>query len=143
MALQAKPAAMDALRTVLRRHRGLAFVLIALSLCLKMALPTGYMIAPDARTFTVQICHDASGEGPALKITVPFRPSGNEAPGKPVKGECPYGSLSMASLGGADAVLLALAMAFIIALGFAPIRFALAQRFSHVRPPLRGPPALI
>ena len=134
---------MDTLRTFFRQHSALAFGLIALALCLKIIVPSGYMIAQDNRTISVQICHDASGEGPALTIAVPVKTAKDDAPGKPAKGECPYGALSMASLGGADPVLLALAIAFILTLGFAPIRLVIATRFSHIRPPLRGPPALI
>ncbi|MFC3212776.1 MULTISPECIES: hypothetical protein [Novosphingobium] len=134
---------METLRTFFRQHNALAFALIAIALCLKIIVPSGYMVAQDTRTITVQICHDASGEGPDLKIAVPMKASQNEVPGKPAKGECPYGALSMVSLGGAHPVLLALAMAFIMALGFAPIRFALAEHISNLRPPLRGPPVLI
>ncbi|EQB07974.1 hypothetical protein L284_21880 [Novosphingobium lindaniclasticum LE124] len=134
---------MDMLRTFFRQHSALAFGLIALALCLKIAVPSGYMIAQDSRTITVQICHDASGAGPDTQVSIPVKSAKDETPGKPAKGECPYGALSMASLGGADPVLLALAIAFILALGFAPIRLALAARLSHLRPPLRGPPALI
>jgi hypothetical protein len=134
---------MDRLRTFFRRHSVLAFGLIALALCLKIVVPSGYMVSGDSRTFTVQVCHDASGAGQDLQITVPVKSSGSDAPGKPAKGECPYGALSMATLVGADAFVLALALAFIVALGLAPIRFALAERPSYLRPPLRGPPALI
>ncbi|WP_404478917.1 hypothetical protein [Novosphingobium sp. BL-52-GroH] len=134
---------MDTLRTFFRQHSALAFGLIALALCLKIFVPSGYMIAQDTRTITVQICHDASGEGPDLTIAVPVKGANDDAPGKPAKGECPYGALSMASLGGADPVLLALALAFILALGFAPVRLAIATGFANIRPPLRGPPALI
>lgn len=134
---------MGRLRNFFRQHSGLAFGLIALALCLKIVVPSGFMISQETRTFTVLICHDASGTGQDLKVTVPIKSSGSETPGKPAKGECPYGALSMASLGGADPVLLALALAFILALGFAPVRLTLAKRFAYAQPPLRGPPALI
>jgi len=47
----------------------------------------------------------------------------------------------MATLGAADVLLLALALAFIFALGIAPSRPAPPARAAHLRPPLRGPPA--
>jgi hypothetical protein len=47
----------------------------------------------------------------------------------------------MAGLGGVDMALLALALAFILALGFAPLRPARAASTRFLRPPLRGPPA--
>ncbi len=46
----------------------------------------------------------------------------------------------MASLAGADALLLAAALAFILALGFAPATAPRPRRAVWLRPPLRGPP---
>ena len=43
--------------------------------------------------------------------------------------------------GAGDAALLALAFAFILVLGLAPVRHLAFQRNSYLRPPLRGPPA--
>lgn len=134
---------MHAFRTFLRHHRALAGLLVAAALCLKVIVPTGFMVGGDMRSITVQICHDA-GDGPLVKeIAVPVKEGMSDGPGKPAKGECPYAALSMVSLTGTDAALLALALAFIIALGFAPISFAPPRRDYHLRPPLRGPPALI
>lgn len=114
------------------------------ALLLKIVVPTGFMIGGDAaHSITVTICHDASGDGPAQQISIPVKKGESETPGKPAKGECPYAALSMVSLSGADTVLLALALAFIIALGFAPVHFTLPERPSFILPPLRGPPALI
>ncbi|MEJ2457309.1 MAG: hypothetical protein P8Y58_03845 [Novosphingobium sp.] len=138
------PVSMESLRAFFLRHRGLACVLVVAALFLKAAVPTGFMIGADSsRTITITICHDASGDRPAQQIAIPMKKGEGEAPGKPAKGECPYAALSMASLSGADVALLALALAFIIALGFAPVRFTLPPRPSFLLPPLRGPPALI
>lgn len=135
---------MELLRAFFLEHRRLAALLVAAALLLKVVVPTGFMIGADAsRTITVMICHDASGDGPAKQISVPLKKGEGEAPGKPGKGECPYAALSMASLSGADPVLLALALAFIVTLGFASVCFALPQRPAFILPPLRGPPALI
>lgn len=139
----ATAAVMNTVRTFFRQHRALAFGLIALALCLKIVVPSGYMMVQDTRTITLQVCHDATGEGSDLTISVPVKSAGHDGPGKPAKGECPYGALSMVALGGADPILLALALAFIMLLGFAPTRYPPATRFAHIRPPLRGPPALI
>lgn len=135
---------MDGLRTFLRQHRALAFVLVALALVLKAAIPTGYMMESTSRTIALAICHDASGQNGPKEIVVTLGTADrNAVPGKPAKGECPYGALSMASLGGADAVLLALALAFIVALGFVPAGNVAFARPGYIRPPLRGPPAAI
>ena len=47
----------------------------------------------------------------------------------------------MASLGGADPLIVTLAIAFALLLGFAPVRPPALVRAGHLRPPLRGPPA--
>ena len=53
---------------------------------------------------------------------------------------CTYSALSMPSLHGVDALLLGLALVFILALGFAPPRALRFKTLPHLRPPLRGPP---
>ncbi|QSR18143.1 hypothetical protein [Novosphingobium sp. KA1] len=128
-------------RVFFRQYHKQALVFAAIALCLKALLPTGFMPGQGLRAITIEICHDASGGDGTLQMLVPLKTGGDHVPGKPAKGECPFGALSMVSLGGADPVLLALAIAFIVALGFAPVRaVALAPR-PHLRPPLRGPPA--
>lgn len=132
---------MSTVRAYLMQHYRAALLLALVALCLKALLPTGFMVNRDHRTITLEICHDASGGGPAVQVLVPLASKGEQPPGKPAKGECPFGALSMVSLGGADPVLLVLALAFIIALGFAPVRAAPLARAGYLRPPLRGPPA--
>lgn len=130
---------MPLLRAFLLTHRRLAALLLALALCMKVALPAGTMIG-DAKVFTIQICADASGARLTKQIVVPH--SGDEDGTGKSAGDCPYAGLAMPGLAGADTPLLALALAFILALGFAPVRPATSRRIPHVRPPLRGPPAL-
>ncbi len=132
---------MDLIRAFFQRHRALAFMVIAAALCMKALLPAGYMIGETSRTITVQICHDGSGISQSKQIAIPMKGAAADTKGKQGNGECPFSALSMASLSGADTALLAVALAFILALGFAPIRPILPQRQFHLRPPLRGPPA--
>lgn len=131
---------MGALRIFFRQHRVLAFALVMLALALKAVVPTGFMIEAGARTVTVLVCHDASGGTGTRQIALPARSGQNDALGKVANETCPYAGLSMASLGGADPVVLALALAFIVALGFRPIAVRHAGPVSYLRPPLRGPP---
>lgn len=130
------------LRSFFTQHHALAFILVVMALCLKALLPSGFMLGSQGSTITVLVCHDASAGEVTRQIVLPTRSAGDDAPGKPAKGECPYGALSMASLGGADVEMLAMALAFIIALGFGPIRPIHALRTPYLTPPLRGPPAL-
>lgn len=133
---------MTELRHFVRAHRGLALLVVAAALCLKALVPTGYMVGTHSTLLTVEICADASGVKAVKQIAVPQRVAPGEGGAEHAKaeGHCPYSALSFASLTGVDAVLLALALGFILALGFVPERPASVRRTSRLRPPLRGPP---
>ena len=133
---------MNGLRAILLRHRALALLVVMAALCMKLVVPTGFMIGQNSKVLTVQICDEFAGNNAVKQIVVPMKDGGSESGQKQGKGECPFASLSMASITGADPALLALALAFILALGFAPAPVPLPKRVSYLRPPLRGPPAL-
>jgi hypothetical protein len=133
---------MGALRLFLRDHRRLAVLLLGFALAMKALMPAGYMVGAQGKVLTISICADAQGGGYSKQIVVPYSGKHSEEPPHVKDGQaCPFSALTMAALGGVDPVLLALALAFVLALGFAtapPLR--LVQAF-HLRPPLRGPPA--
>ena len=133
---------MNLVRAFFLRHRALAIVLVLATLCMKAIVPTGFMIGQNSKVLTVQICDDAFGNHAVKQIAIPMEDGSSDSSGKQGKGECPFTSLSMASMSGADPALLALALAFILALGFVSTRTAHPERVFHLRPPLRGPPAL-
>lgn len=133
---------MTVLRALIRDHRQLALLLLLLAFAIKALIPAGYMIGTQSRSFTVEMCGDGISKSLSRQVSVPI--DGQSIPDhgghKASDSPCAFTSLSMASLGGADAPLLALALAFILALGVAAQPFAtFAQRF-HLRPPLRAPP---
>ena len=130
------------MRALLLRHRALALLVVMAALCMKIVVPTGFMIGQNSKVLTVQICNEAIGNHAWKQIVIPMKESGGDSDRKQGKVDCPFASLSMASMTGADPALLALALAFILALGFAPARTSLPKRVSYLRPPLRGPPAL-
>jgi hypothetical protein len=130
---------MTALRALLLRHRLLAMVLVGAALCLKMVMPAGYMVAPEAKVLTIRICADSIDHDAIAQVAVPMKGAAGKT-GNAGKGECAFSSLTMAATGGADPVLLAFALAFILALGFAPTPAPHLRRASRLRPPLRGPP---
>jgi hypothetical protein len=109
---------------------------------MKIIVPTGFMIGQNSKVLTVQLCTDGLGHAVTAKIAISMKGEPSDSSGKQGKGECPFASLSMASMTGADPALLALALAFIMALGFAPTQTSHPKRVSYLRPPLRGPPAL-
>ncbi len=131
------------LRSLIHDQRRLALLLVLCALFMKAWVPSGYMVGSASKTMTVQICAD--GKGPALsrQISIPMKqglpdPSGEH--GK-MDGQCAFSLLSMAGLAGTDSIQLALAFAFILLLGFAATIWTQPARFTHIRPPLRGPPA--
>ena len=131
---------MGSFRDILLRHRRMAFAVLLLTLCMKAMIPAGTMIG--SRTLTIEVCADASGQHQTRQISVPVTGKPADSDAHKVAGSCAYSALSMAMLGGADPLLLVLALAFIIALGFGTALPLPLARTSRLRPPLRGPPAL-
>lgn len=133
---------MGTLRLFLRDHRRFAALLVALALAMKALVPAGYMVGGGARVITISICADSMENRYEKRIVVP---QNDKSTGEHAKDgqACPFSALAMASLAGADPDLLALALTFILALGFAtapPLRLGAALR---LRPPSQGPPATV
>lgn len=134
---------MALLRAFLIQHRRLAGLLIVMALAMRVLIPGGYMPGLDGKVLTIQVCADTQGSQITQHIVVPTdsRETNPAQPGK-ANGLCAFSALGFAALGGADFVLLAGALAFILLLGFAPMRVPRLARSFHILPPLRGPPAL-
>lgn len=132
---------MAGLSILIRKHRTIAFLLIVLALTMKAVIPAGFMLGTQGKVLTVLVCADATGEHLTKAIPIPVS---GKSESQAKQGEsCPFASLSAASLGAADVPFIALAMAFLLLLGFAPVRIPLLAGVTHIRPPLRGPPSLI
>lgn len=134
---------MHSLRASIRSHRHVAMLLIALALLLKAVIPAGFMLSRSADTvLTVTICSNAADMPRQMRIVVPGKDShGSTTEAASKDTQCHFSGLGHAALGGADAVLLALAFAVILVLGMAPARRLPFGRVPYLRPPLRGPPA--
>jgi hypothetical protein len=132
---------MAALRPLVLKHPALAAALLALALAMKLLVPAGFMLDASGGTIRLELC---SGTGPmSAMVAMPgmAHHSGHDD-GQHHKADapCPYASLTAPGLAGADPLLLALAIGFIVALGVwrsAPTPLPVAPR---LRPPLRGPP---
>ncbi len=135
---------MGTLRAFFRDHRNMTLGLVLLALCMKALVPGGFMFGSQGKMLTIEICADASGTHLTRQISVPMDGKSSHGQNEQGKGgsACPYSALSMVSLGGADMLLLATALAFIMALGFLAMPAQPAARAPYLRPPLRGPPAL-
>lgn len=135
---------MNALRLFLRDHSRLAVLLLAVALAMKALVPSGYMIGSQSKVLTISICADTQGGSYTTQLVLPH---GGERSGDAQHAKegqaCPFSALAMASLAGADPVLLSLALTFILMLGFAAASPSIPRRLSHLRPPLRGPPATV
>ncbi len=134
---------MRLLRSFLRDCPRLAMLLLAAALCMKALVPAGFMVEAHSSVISVTICGDRAGvnanravaEAIRDKLPIPFgdRHGADQS--------CPYAGLAMASLGGADAPLMVLALAFALALAFLPMGQMALRQAGWLRPPLRGPPA--
>jgi hypothetical protein len=135
---------MSSLRAFLCRHARATLALLALALAMKALLPVGTMLAPAGeRLFTVTICAGASGAPRQITIAVPLsKEAGTKEHGAAADKQqpCAFAGLGKAALGGADPLLLAAAIAFVLLLGLAPTRAPLRRAPAFLRPPLRGPP---
>jgi len=135
---------MTSLRAILRDHRKLTALLVGLALFMKAMVPAGYMLGTEGRVLTVEICSDASGGPQTKQIFIPGDGKSHDGQTGHAKAEgtCPFASLAMGAVGGTDPALQLVALAFILLLGFANVPLPLRERTAHLRPPLRGPPAL-
>lgn len=131
---------MSRLRALLLRHRSILMVLLAAALAMKALVPAGYMLAATSDSFTVSVCSGMDGEQTTITIPKRSQDAGKNAVDRQL---CHASALDHAALGGADPFVLAAALAFILALGFAPVAIPARRSIRYQTPPLRGPPALI
>ena len=132
------------LRTFLRDHYRLALALVALALCLKAMVPSGFMVGGAGKALTITICGQSQGLDSAVHIQIPAPGQSHDDHGDQghASDVCPYSALAMAALSDATVPLLALALAFILALGLLPVASPPPAARAFLRPPLRAPPAL-
>jgi hypothetical protein len=131
------------LRNLIRARPVFALCILAMTLCVKALVPSGYMVSASSKTFTVGLCSDGMGTPQTTTITIPMDPAAPADPTHKGKSDspCAFSALSMAATGGADAPLLALALAFALAIGlFAHPAPARTTSF-RLMPPSQGPPA--
>ncbi|MCZ8170776.1 MAG: DUF2946 family protein [Novosphingobium sp.] len=130
---------MMAIRALLRARYPLALVLVVLALAVRMLVPAGAMPGSGDKVLAMEICADASGMPHSQLLIIPGKPAPHE--NSAAKGQCAFAGLAFPALAGTDPVLLAIALAFILAIGLALVAPALPARFTRFQPPLRGPPA--
>uniref|UniRef100_UPI0035CABF83 hypothetical protein n=1 Tax=uncultured Sphingomonas sp. TaxID=158754 RepID=UPI0035CABF83 len=131
---------MGGLRHHIFAHRGLAGLVLAAALLMKLLVPAGFMPDVSAGSFRIAVCpgfvagpmasampgmthHQADGRGHATM----------ESP-------CPYAALTAPALSAVDPIQLALALAFIVATVATILARVRVLPRDHIRPPLRAPP---
>lgn len=126
------------IRRLILSHRRLAAVLIVLALAMKLAVPAGFMPVEQAGKIVVMVC---TGMGQQqVEIDVPGMPAKQDGATRTAGQPCAFAGLGLDMMPGADPVLLAAALAFILALGFAGVAVLPVVRTRHLWPPMRGPP---
>lgn len=125
-------------RAIMLHNRHLAMLLVLLALAMKALVPAGYMVGSSTRALTVLICADSTGQRTAVKITIPQGPDKTAAKDhKP----CTFAGHGAAALAAADPVQLALALAFVLALGFLATEAPSLASTRRILPPPCGPPS--
>jgi hypothetical protein len=120
-------------------HRRWAAALIALALLAKLIVPAGFMLDGSAGRITVELC---TGFGvQKVEMALPGQPDQHDRQSK-ADSPCTFSALAAPALGGADPIQLAIAIAFVMAIGLRAVAIARPRSFAHLRPPLRGPPAI-
>lgn len=153
---------MGELRKLLHGRYLLFAALIALALAMKVLVPAGYMLNHGETGSLLAICPKAN---PGMNLAPAKAPpsehhgghaghhvdgmshdahhDGDRHDGHSADNTCPYSVMPMASLSGADGVQLAIALLFILTLGFVAVAPPQLTPISYLRPPLRGPPELL
>lgn len=131
-------------RLLAQRH--VVVLLCAATLLLKLLVPTGYMIGSEHGRMTIELC---SGVGPrpltmamsGMKGNMPDH--GKSADHGKAGMPCAFAGLSAASLGAIDPTQLAALTAFVMAVGLTRAVVPAIIGRVYLRPPLRGPPAIL
>ncbi|MXO66726.1 DUF2946 family protein [Altericroceibacterium endophyticum] len=134
---------MQPLRASIRNHRNLALALFLLAFLIRAMIPAGFMLSSSSgdTSLTVTICSDPANGLQRIQMAIPAKePTGKHTDGMKKVEHCAFSGLAKIADSGADAFLLVLAFVFIVLIGLAPVRRERLTHFSHLRPPLRGPP---
>jgi hypothetical protein len=133
---------MRSIRILLRAYPALALAVLAMALAIKAIVPAGYMLAADSKSLflTVTVCTGIDTMQKTIAIPVHKSQDGKSSHEQASDNPCAFTALSHAPIVGADGILLALALLFVVAAGFVSITPTMAQTWRRLRPPLRGPP---
>lgn len=135
---------MGTARNLIHTHPVLAIIILAMALCMKVLVPSGYMISASSKTITVGFCSGEMNAPKTTTITIPMNTDKSEDSAQKGAAEAPcvFSALSMAATGGIDLPLLVLALAFILSIGFLARTAIVRGAEVRLLPPSQGPPTL-
>lgn len=135
---------MGRLRRFVGQNRGIPFLFVVMTLATKAMLPAGYMLSDEAHVITVRICGESNLQTLIKQGTITVTTKGVERSDNGHKaGEpCPYSVLAMTAFGGTPALLIEIALAFVLARAFESRQFPVRKASRRLRPPLRRPPLM-
>lgn len=128
-------------RTFLARHGSLAAWLVVLSLLMKMLVPAGYMVGSHDGVMTIQVCTSMGIQTVQIDMDDADGHHGDQSEQMAMDQPCAFSGLFAPALGGADSILLALAIAFILATTFRLPQTPSRRGRAYLYPPAQGPPA--
>jgi len=150
---------------LLLAQRHLALFICGAALVLKLLVPTGYMIQADHGRLAIIECsgvvqrpapvaaaaathgdmadHGQMAEHASMPDHAKADHHDQSGDHGWAKMPCAFAGLSAAALGAIDPIQLAALIAFVLAIGFAPVVLPTPARDGYLRPPLRGPPAYL
>ena len=135
---------METLRRIIQGHLPTVWVILLLTLCMKLVVPVGFMPDLSEHGIALIVC-DGMAPSAAAQATPGMHGHhhhhGHDGPTKP-DAPCPFAGLSAPVLGGADPIQLARALADILAAGLVVAIAVRLRTVGYLRPPLRGPPRI-
>jgi hypothetical protein len=128
---------MQPLHRLLRHHRGLATLLVALALFARAMVPAGTM--PVAHSLSVRICADSIGQTITRTISIPGKADLHNG-AQHHDGVCAFSSLAMGAARAADLPVMPAPPLVARAAYLLPAVTAPPAAAPRLLPPLRGPP---
>ncbi|MDP1026478.1 hypothetical protein Q5H91_04575 [Sphingomonas sp. KR1UV-12] len=131
------------MRRLVLQSPWLAALLLLATLAARLMVPTGYMVAQQDGHAAIVLCPGAADAAPVAMTGMHHGMASDHAPSpthdKP-EPPCAFAGLSLHALGSADPLLLAVLIAFVLALGTRSRPTPLSAPRLYWRPPSHGPP---
>ena len=129
-----------AMRHLIRHHRHLAALVLALALLLKVVVPSGFMVSSTTGSVAIVIC-DGHGPMTASATMADMHHRGEKQNHQGGDSPCAFSGLTAPVLSSTDPAILVITIAFILVMAEHLVAPTKPTPPPFLRPPLRGPPA--